>query len=527
MSAMLQAMRRPFVIAQPWRVALPAVALLLAAVLWLYRDTAVAMVSIWSRSDTFAHAFLVPPIVAWLVWRERAELARLSPAPTAWMLVPLALGGSLWLLGELGGVNAAAQLALVALLVGVVLTVIGLKASRPIWFALGFMFFAVPFGEFLLPQLMAWTADFTIMALRLSGVPVYRDGLQFVIPSGNWSVVEACSGVRYLIASVMVGTLYAYLNYRSTRRKLVFIGFSFVVPIVANWVRAYLIVMLGHLSNNKLAAGVDHLVYGWVFFGVVMFVMFMLGARWVEPPPATGPASASTAARASFAAVSPAWLWSMVGLAALVVAVPPWAARAADTADVDAGVSTLVLPPPRNGWRVAAPAGRAFKPSFQQATSILEQSYARDGRSVGLYLAYYRHQDHDRKLVSSNNVLVPSQDAAWVPIASGQREVTLDGRAVGVRTLRLRPASALNASDAEPVRVAWQLYWVGGRFTASDARAKLLLALGKLTGRGDDGAVIVVHADDDQGQAQARLEAFLADNMPAIVSQLLRARGGE
>ena len=56
----------------------------------------------------------------------------------------------------------------------------------------------MPFGEFALPQMMEWTANFTVLALRLSGIPVFREGLQFVIPSGNWSVVEACSGVRYL-----------------------------------------------------------------------------------------------------------------------------------------------------------------------------------------------------------------------------------------------------------------------------------------------------------------------------------------
>ena len=44
------------------RRALPALLLLLGAVLFAYRDTAAAMVTIWYRSETFAHAFLVPPI---------------------------------------------------------------------------------------------------------------------------------------------------------------------------------------------------------------------------------------------------------------------------------------------------------------------------------------------------------------------------------------------------------------------------------------------------------------------------------
>ena len=235
-----------------WRTALPAVLLLWAAVLLLYRDTASVMVGIWHRSDTFAHGFLVLPISIWLVWRRRDQLAQLTPRPQPWMLLPMAAVAAVWLLADLASVNAAAQFALVALLVLAVPAVLGLQVAKAILFPLMFLFFAVPFGEFLLPVLMEHTADFTVMALRLSGIPVYREGLQFVIPSGNWSVVEACSGVRYLIASFMVGTLFAYLNYRSTTRRVVFMAVSIVVPIVANWLRAYMIVMLGHLSGNTL-----------------------------------------------------------------------------------------------------------------------------------------------------------------------------------------------------------------------------------------------------------------------------------
>ena len=270
--------------ASAWPRALAALLCVLAVVLLAYRDTFVAMVSIWSRSDTFAHAFLVPPIALWLVWRQREALAREQPRPAAWVLLPMAGAALLWLLGDLASVNAVTQLASVALLVLAVPAVLGARVARVILFPLGFLFFAVPIGEFLMPRLMAWTADFTVLALRASGIPVFREGMQFVIPSGNWSVVEACSGVRYLIASFMVGTLFAYLNYRSMARRWVFVGIAIAVPIVANWVRAYLIVLLGHASNNTVAVGADHLVYGWLFFGLVIGVMFAIGAIWSEPP---------------------------------------------------------------------------------------------------------------------------------------------------------------------------------------------------------------------------------------------------
>ena len=139
---------------------------------------------------------------------------------------------------------------------------------------------------------MEHTADFTVAALRLTGIPVYREGQFFTIPTGSWSVVEACSGLRYLIASVTVGVLYAYLTYRSPARRAAFVAASIVVPIVANWVRAYMIVMIGHLSGMKYAVGVDHLIYGWVFFGIVMLLLFWIGSFWRED---VAPAAAAAA----------------------------------------------------------------------------------------------------------------------------------------------------------------------------------------------------------------------------------------
>ena len=149
-------------------------------------------------------------------------------------------------------------------------------------FPLLFLFFAVPMGEDLTPPMMEFTATFTVEALKLSGIPVYRDGLWFSLPSGNWSVVEACSGVRYLIAAFTLGFVYAYITYHTLWKRVLFVILSVVVPILANGLRAYMIVMIGHLSKMEYATGVDHLIYGWIFFGVVMFVLFWIGSYWQE-----------------------------------------------------------------------------------------------------------------------------------------------------------------------------------------------------------------------------------------------------
>ena len=507
-----------------WPTASLVLGLLLAWTLAWYFDTANAIVSIWWRSETFTHGFLVVPIVLWMVWHKRAHLALLQPRPSPWVLVLLLLSGLGWLLGDLVAVNALTQFAFVALLALLVPTALGLTVSRTLAFPLAFLFFAVPFGEFAMPQLMEWTADFTVTALRLSGIPVYREGLQFVIPSGSWSVVEACSGVRYLIASVTVGTLFAYLNYQSTQRRVLFIIVSIIVPIIANWLRAYMIVMLGHLSGNKLAAGVDHLIYGWVFFGIVIMLMFLIGARWSEPEPSVSAADVEAAAQCRALSgkdslATPAFALVAV-LAAIVVALPLAARWGLDQAQNTAPVQLVAPPQLAAGWAAQATPQPEFQPAFNNPSAQINTRYALGEQRVGLYVGYYRQQTYQRKLVSSANVLVTTDDALWTQVTSRGRDVTVNSRPVSIREVELRNTSVNTGSGGDRL-IAWQVYWVNNQFTASNARAKLQGALQRLRGQGDDSAVLILYTNKGVGDDGAqRLQAFMQANAAQLTGLL-------
>ena len=509
-------------LARQWRQAFPALVLLIAWTLFLYRETAIAMVTIWSRSETFTHGFLVPPIVLWLVWRQRRAIAALPPQPMVGAFVFVGGAAFAWLLGDLVAVNAVTQLTLVALLVLAVPAVVGLQVTRLIIFPLGFLFFCVPIGEFLMPQLMEWTANFTVLALRLSGIPVYREGLQFVIPSGNWSVVEACSGVRYLIASLTVGTLFAYLNYQSTKRRVMFVIVSILVPVFANWLRAYMIVMLGHLSGNKLAAGVDHLVYGWLFFGVVIMLMFIIGARWAEPDSVANVGSASS--RPQRHTVTATKLWLTVAGFGVLVALPHAALWAIDRGETTGALPFSAPAALAADWQTGAPEAPGFKPAFQNPSAEINANYASNGRNVGLYLGYYQHQNYMRKLVSSDNVLVTSNDPHWAQVTSASRDVSLNGNLVAVRTAELR-GTALSAQANDARLAVWQIYWINGTLTSSDYLAKVYSTVQRLTGRGDNSAAIIIYTSKDQpGGGDAVLESFFLTNYEAINALLLKTR---
>lgn len=488
--------------------------MLLGAIVWIlfwYWDTARAMVAIWARSDTYAHAFIVPPIALWLIWRKRNELAHLLPKPTLWLTAPILITTVVWLLGELTAVNALTQFALVTLLILTTISIIGIQVSRQIAFPLAFLLLCVPVGDFMMPKLMEWTAWFTVVALRASGIPVYQEGLQFVIPSGYWSVVEACSGIRYIIASVTVGTLFAYLNYVTLRRRLIFIAISFIVPVFANWLRAYMIVMIGHLSGNKLAVGVDHLIYGWVFFGIVIMTMFAIGARWSEHASDNVPIAAPNA---TTEASNDGPRWPVLLIAAIVTALGPMIYLAINNADRAAPATLGLLNPPAD-WNQVPPF-TTWSPAYENFSSVTLATFDNGNGPVGVYVAFYRGQGYGRKLITSTNTLVPSNDKVWSVISRSSIPTALESPAQVVRKTDILSKEAGN----EMRFVVWHWYWINGRVTTSDIEAKWLTALSRLRGKGDDSAVVMLFTPTEN--SADRLRSFAQAIGPQI-NKLLEA----
>ena len=505
--------RSPY--AMSWRSALSALAVALAIEIAGYWQTAAEIVSIWARSTTFTHGFTVLPIVAWLVWRKRKELRAINPTPAPVVLPLIALAGFGWLGGDFVSVNAASQFALVGMLVVTVVAVLGVEVARAILFPLGFAFFAVPVGDFLLPVLMDWTADFTVAALRMTGIPVYREGFLIVVPNGRWSIVEACSGVRYLIASLMVGTLFAYLHYRAHWRRWVFVAFSAVVPIIANWVRAYLVILLGYLSNNRLAAGVDHIIYGWVFFGIVMLLMFGIGSRWHEPAPRSVPGAKAPAASHLPLVHAGLRRFGVAAVAAVAIALA-WPLVDAVTQVPRGPVAPLTLNAVP-GWHAVD--GNKAPVRLDRASASFHQLFERDGQVVGAALAYYQAQDSRRKLARISGELFADEGQGWIRTVVGQRTPRIGGDLHTVlETHAQTPGSRMV--------VEWEWYWIDGSVTSSNVMSKLLVGWSRLSHRRDNAAAVLLYTHDSgDGHGARTLQQFAHDAWPAIEAAL-RQRAG-
>lgn len=503
-------------VAARWRITAFACVATFVVLLVIFYTTGRGMVYVWYNFETYTHGFLILPITLWLIWQKRAHLAAYTPQPSAFFILPVIGGLFVWSLARLTGVLVVEQLAFVGILVSAMAGLLGWQVSRFLVFPLLFLFFAVPMGEDLTPPMMEFTATFTVEALKLTGIPVYRDGLWFSLPSGNWSVVEACSGVRYLIASVTLGVMYAYITYHTLWKRLLFIALSAIVPILANGVRAYMIVMIGHLSEMKYATGVDHLIYGWFFFGVVMFILFWIGSYWHEEHEA--PTFVAPARAMSTQSVNRQVLWIAL-LTIVVSAVTVWGTQRAASVEQPL-VEPLGAPAGQATWS-RSPGSVAWSAEHQPTPHKIEALYSDGKRDVQLYVVLFSTQRQGGEAINQDNRIAVD---LVKETRLGQRTV----KAAGVEFPILLSKAIIRVAGENREYLVGQWYRVAGRSLINRYEGKAWEALARLYPGRSDGAWIAVATPiegEDRQSAERQLADFVSNMATAVDERIDRALG--
>ena len=480
--------------------------LALAAV---FAPTFANMVGVWWHSSTFNHCFLIPVIAGYLAWHKQPQLAACAPSIAGAGVLYILANGFLWVLGSLAALAALTHLAIVGMLIGMAWTVLGTAVCRVLIYPLCYLYFAVPEGEFLVPYLQDWTAHVAVALLRLSGIPVFVEGRYLTIPTGAFVVAEACSGINYLIATLAVGAMFMYLHFNSWRRRLIFLLFAILVPLLANAVRAYGIVMIAHLSEYRYALGIDHFIYGWVFFGLVIAILFWVGSLFsdvdegagVPPPVRSGPV------------VPGRRVWTMLALALSVAMAPRLLLSALDSTRPMAAPIAL---PQMAGWRGPELIDADLGSKFPGADQHLTGRYTRaDGRTVTVDVIYYGHPGGTGELANQTNAVFDVK--TWKQLSYDRHEL--------VAAAQLGAANEVLVRDlAGDESLLWYWYDAQGEKSARSLTVKLAEMRARVAGRNDGGALLVFRSKyDDSGAAASALNALIATG--AFALERMHAQG--
>jgi exosortase A len=496
-------------LSRDWRFTLVAVGIVVIFLLVLFRDTGSSIVNIWSTNSAYGHGFLIVPIVAWLIWKRRPTIAAIRPRPWLWG-VPIFLGFVLvWLAAEIISVQVVAQFAFIAIIEAACLSLLGPRVFKAALFPAAFLFLTVPFGDGVTPDLQLWTADIAVWALDMSGVPVWQDALWIVTPTGNFVIANECAGLRFFMATTALAVLVAAEFYRSWWRRLGFFAFALVLPVVANGLRAYTVILLAGWLGIGFAASVDHVVYGWIFFMLVTLVLLGVGAWFRQAPVDWMPV------RSLEPAVSSSPVVSIIGIAVILAGSASTLAVGYDRAGRFSPAhpaDTLVLE--SDGPAVARP-GPDWAPSLPGADIRHVSTVAVDGRPVTRAVGYYFMQRQGAKAALDE----------WLLAGQKWERASIDHAAVMVGGQTIDAVRLVVAQDGQQrLILAWD--WIDGRFTGSDTMGKLYEIRGLLHGHTAAATIVVsttLRPGESVSSAQNILQSFLA-TQPHLAADLARVR---
>jgi exosortase A len=467
----------------------------------VHHATFLSIFAKWGSDAAYGHGYLILPIVLWLIWRKRTDLSALSMRPS-WFGVAAVAGCSfVWLLAHGSGILVLEQFAAVAMLPSLVLAVLGWPVTRCLIFPLGFLFLAVPFGRGIVPWLMQLTADLSTLALQWSGIPVWRSHMHISIPAGSFEVAKACSGLKFFVAGLVLGVLYAYLNYRTWRKRLLCVAAFIVIPILLNSARVYITIAVSHLTDMRFGPGREHIAFGMVFFIVVSLLMFWIGRRWQDEMPAAtrvedpGNALSTQVPAVAWLAVASAYAAIVLGPILLESSVAHAKTSLAD------GRLLLRMPGPVGGWTGPVESEGRWRPDYRGGIAEGQVTYLdRESNPVDVFVAVFGlGNTHGAEMISYGNVIDAGDFGSLAP--ESVVRVPLEGG----RSLKVRERVVDGGDDR---RLVWYWYVVGDRVATSPVETKALEALALLTRGATSERVVVLSTAEGPGDRK-RMEAFV------------------
>lgn len=505
-----------------WRSAsLVLFALLLFVLLFNYQ-TVEYLAGLWGQlfDGEYAHGYLVLGISGYLIWHERKSLKALTPCPSSYALAGVLVSCLLMLASTMVSVETAQALSLLLLVMSVVWLVLGTRLALKLAFPVLFIAFALPIWFPLSPILQGITADAVFWIARLANIPAYREYNVITLPAGSLSIEEACSGLRYLMAALTLGALYARLNYTSQIARGLVVVVSVLAAIVGNIIRVYVVVYLAYKTDMQHPWVADHLNLGWYIFGAIMLLLLLIDA-WLHSKfskqalqvPEELPVLPVTEHLCRKPGLTRLLIPGLVTIL-LTGSIPAMQWRMSNQADFDATNVLVVLPDGEAGWSGPYAPVTSWRPIFHGAVETL-QSYSMNGESVQVYIGYYPAQRQGRELINVLNRI--SDNRVWTPVYSHPQ----------VRTIRGRPVLEQLIKDKKGTRlVVWFWYEVAGQPVTSNIKAKLLQVLGLFNGK--PGASVVAIASswsENLSSTQKILDEFSAFIESRMAVRLLQPAG--
>ncbi len=373
-----------------------AIGILLASLLVLW-PTTLSLMERWEDNvqRAYTHGYAILAITFWLLWRGRDRWGHQKLAAVPAAAAVLVLQGLVWVIAYRASLQIVHQTLLPVMVLTALVTCMGVQIARGMTLPVLYLYFAIPVWGAINP-LLQWTSVIAVRAmLRMADIPAFFVGNNIQIPAGIFEIAGGCSGLHFFIVACAIAVLHGEINRDTWKLRWRLVMLACVLALITNWVRVFIIVVVGHVTNMRhYLVAEEHYSFGWFMFVGTMTVYFLIARRWPAGPVAEKlrPEHADSTAIAR-----PAVALMLVALSA----VPVWSYLKSAGSMPDSLADPL--PADSRRWSRSAVSPNDWLPVFVGADREVNALFSSDSAQVQGYSAVYARQHQGKELIGYGN----------------------------------------------------------------------------------------------------------------------------
>ncbi len=487
-------------------------------------DAMKEMVRFWENYKEYSHGYMIPPLAAFLIW-QKSDVLRYKAFEGSWLGLPLLLFGiAVIYVGSLTTIAVIGQYGFLFAVLGLGLSFTGWAGLRPILVPLLFLAFMIPFPGFFLNNLSAKlqliSSEIGVAVIRAFDISVYLEGNVIDLGQYQLQVVEACSGLRYLIPLMSLAFITAYFFQAAFWKRAVIFLSSIPITVLMNSFRIGMIGVLVEHRGIEQAEGFLHDFEGWVIFmactGILIMEMWLFarfskdrrplrevfGIEFPEPAPKD--------TQVRYRKV-PASFWAafiLVGAAAVMANVIQVREEI-----IPDRVAFAEFPSKIGEWT-----GRPdqleqiYLDALKLDDYIITDFVNPDGEKINFYVAYYSSQRAGESAHSPRSCL---PGGGWLIKDIQERKV--DGASLNGGPVRM---NRVVIKKGEYTQLVYYWFQQRGRNITNEYLVKWWLIRDALARNRTDGALVrlttLVRPGQDVSEADKKLQGFMTDLLPVL-----------
>jgi exosortase A len=239
--------------------------------------------NIWQYSfddGTYSHAYLIPIISIYLygILFNEGKLQFSDKLNPLCIVIAMICAYALFTF-SLAQFPFGYRVTLVLFLTSII--ALTFKPTLKVLFPSLFLIFLIPVWGALTPILQKISTEAVTIIMGYTGIPTYVEGNIITIPPGVFEIAGGCSGLRYLLVSLAISSLFIFLNIKKASHGALFLCLAVMGALLTNWIRITGLIVIGNYTNMESSLMADHNSFGWYLYIPFMVSLFYFGQRFV------------------------------------------------------------------------------------------------------------------------------------------------------------------------------------------------------------------------------------------------------